>query len=438
MVDPYDEEMRKRALSEWSSSRYAKLERDLGLTPILLPQNHPEREFSGGVGTPYVVQHPENPSKHTMLFTGWGPDIERSLFAADIDPRTFELSDFRKLATRDDFPNLDNINAVHALWDTPNDNWITTHTGTSTVSGENNRVGAARFDKDFTSLIETADYLPFSTVTDSGAPLVPRYLNSNKAILTAAQGPPPRTLKLVTVDDYTALPGGGATLTAEQDIWKSGTRGGQGPDVHHTFVMNHSIVIVAETMNDSHWNLKVGIAPVEESDDWTDIRIPATNSTFLGNNFTTGHPHTGHPHYSTLFGRPVLFHAWFRKLSAASGQTLRHEIWAQCLRGDELRPSSLAPRSAWGPVDANASSPWMPTYGRPVNVYWDAGEAGDVNIDLAADLYEARQGNYHTETKSPAGAETDYFKFTEGNLEWVRVRTANFATPTVKTKVTFR
>jgi len=441
MYEPEAEE----ALGKWSSSRYAVLNKTQGIKPVLLPQNHSGTNFEKGVGTPFLVNRPDNPSKYTLLFTGWKTNdgTDRRLFAADFDPVNVKASNFRQLATYEDYPNsADNgVMTCHALWDTYNRNWIVTSSVNSSVSGVGYNLGAARFNEGFTELIETAEYHPIS-FKDGGFPLVPSEPKGAGGFMTA---PPSDKDTLVEIDipDYRNLPDGTASLTLNQDIVKIGNPGDLTlPDVHQTFMRNNQIVIIAECRlsKEGTWVHRAGIIPNEARYGTypTDVRVPMSSSSFLANNFTAGHPHTGHPHYASLLGRPTLLFAWFRGLSSPGGPNMRHEIWAQCLPKNAFDPDRLAPKKALGPVDANAPSPWMPTYGRDVTVFWDAGESGDVNVDFAPTIIEGRENDtYHTETNSLGAAEENYTTYASPP-PWMRVRTANFATPDIETWAIFR
>lgn len=199
-------------------------------------------------------------------------------------------------------------------------------------------------------------------------------------------------------------------------------------------------MIIAERQK-PNWHLSAGVLPTVASAGTglaDDVRVPMSEAPFLAQNFTTGGGHTGHPHYTTLLGRPILMFAWFRGFESPSGTAdrHRHEIWVQSLPADPFSPERLAPRASLAVVDANESGLWMPTYGRDATVFWDAGEAGDVNVDLAVQYGEGRGGEYHTESYSLGGAEEDYVTFASPP-RWIRVRTANFSTPDIETWVVF-
>jgi len=447
LTKDFMEELMKGATAEvWQSGgagrEAIREELAVGWTrPILLPQDYPDLEFNNGVGSPFVVNHPESPSKYTLLFTGWTTDDgdDRRVFAADIDPISLKISNIRgPLATRDDFPTGtgDGIVALHLVWDSLHKNWIATCSVESTaeIGTPPNRchLCAMRFDEGITRIIASAEY--YIDIMDSGASIIIRRQEDYRASLIAADS---QSLRRIEVDDYTKLPEGTATVTKKQFI----VQGGPDPstpnvyDINHAFILNNTLVILAEVNQRSCWMIQAGISPVLENGLLEDIRVPMSSTPIFQQNLTAGHPHSGMPHYASLMGRPMLFFAWFRGLGGGS-ISFRHEIWAQRLRGDEFRPEILAPRDALGPVDANESGLWMPTYGRDVTILWDAGEAGTIYVDKCVSITEGRAGRYQTDTISITGAEIDYITFTRPP-NWIRIRTSGFATPDIKTWAVF-
>ena len=368
------EQEAEEALGKWSSSKYAVLEHSRGVKPMLLPQNHPNKDFNKGVGTPYLVQHPEDPSKYTLLFTGWNTDdgSDRKVYAADFDPTTWDLENFRTLLTGNDFPNSTTekgADVVHAAWDAESKEWILSCTVSSSVSGIDHNMGFARLDEGLTDVVETAEYHPISVI-DSGVPVVTAVRRMNAMLTVSTED----ALKEIVADDFTKLPAGTADLTVNQEIVKGGSP--EAPiltDVHQTFRIGNSIVIIAERQK-PNWHLSAGVLPTVASAGTglaDDVRVPMSEAPFLAQNFTTGGGHTGHPHYTTLLGRPILMFAWFRGFESPSGTAdrHRHEIWVQSLPADPFSPERLAPRASLAVVDANESGLWMPTYGRDATVF---------------------------------------------------------------------
>lgn len=316
-----------------------------------------------GVGTPYVIVDPDDTKRKWLLFTGWNTDQIRKIYIADIAD-DFKISNIRLLLAPSDLGTTD-LKSVSAIWDDYNAQWIL-----ATSKDAVTTIWFAFFNRDFTTRISTQTVDLAVTLTDSGASLIP--LGSKELLFTVCDAVNVATpfMRLYKIADMTARPLGAPTLA----MLSSSITGA----VHHTFILNDTLTTIYERFLDSAWSLGIAFGP--QGAGWRGQvgQFEFTpSSRFLSlPNMNDEITSFGHPHFTTYFGSPTLLFAWFRTWNHGGPRNHAHEIWAQTLPDDYLKPRNWFPFYLQRNLDGTAGgesglSPYsVATHGAKKVVVW--------------------------------------------------------------------
>lgn len=336
--------------------------------PVIKPQNYPNSEFAEGVGTPQVVTNANTDTTY-LLFTGFTDSSDRKLFVADIDG-SLNIQNPRKVAEGSDV-GLSYIDGAYAFYDTVNNEFIVSMTCGVDSSG----LALAAFSGDFSSVNSSETYA--INVSDSGAsPVITRGGELNLTVVKS-------TGNLVWLDvqaDYYSRPFSTSvtekTFLIQESDWFV-------PDVHHTTLNNSGIQMLVET--DATNSLTGGwrIHPAfggHFNGGRANHRVVVSREGLLQFEAPSGGGQFGHPTHNTELGRPIIFFDFFSNLAMGEEETFRHEIWAQEVPHDYLRPRNWFPLSA-RMLNSQGISDIVNTFGASKAIlYIDATASGTLTL----------------------------------------------------------
>ena len=314
-------------------------------------------EYCGGVGTPFIVNHPYTDQNY-FIFTGWTSydGSARSIFVGEIAP-DLTLSDIRMIVPHN-FPGdltKGGHLAAHAAWDEINKRWLVlTSEDAATAKVEDplrTRTGIYRFNGDFSEMLSHGHVLPTHAdrpgpsgqqvaISDCGVPML-RPGGGTEACFFYATSPytapfggmiavmhtPDYTADDIVVDynDYVFWAGKESDNAVLQPIQTS-------PEM--------IVVLIEDAWNGNQYSVRpVFLCGSPRHPACTDMYgVQAYGSIIPA--FTTGQYAIGHPHL-TIYpdGRFYnLFHTIFRECNPS----FRHEIWCTRVPPSRLDPTSYA------------------------------------------------------------------------------------------------
>ena len=318
-------------------------------------------EYSGGVGTPFIVNHPYTDQNY-FIFTGWTSydGSGRSVFVSEIAP-DLTLSNIRMIVSAE-FPGdltKGGHLAAHAAWDEVHKQWLVlTSEDTPAETWEDplrTRTGIYRFNGDFSNIQSYGHLLPPNAghagpsgqqvpISDCGVPML-RPAGSTEACFFYATSPYVTPfggmIAIMHTQDYTA---DNITVDYNDYVFWSG-KGSDTAVLQPIQVSPELIVVLIEDC----WNHNLyEVRPVflcgsPAHPACTDMYGVQAYGSIIPT-FTTGQYAVGHPHL-TIYpdGRFYnLFHTIFREC----GPSFRHEIWCTRVPPSRVDPTAYAGFSA--------------------------------------------------------------------------------------------
>jgi hypothetical protein len=364
---------------------------------------------STGVGCPFVVEDPDTRAKKLLFLAIPSAGQPRVLYVVDIDDDLVpNLRTLKRVAAPSDFdPSCDGMDSISAFWDDYNEQWIIF---TSPWGG----AGVIFADKDFNLRGRQFLSAPSGVTIYGGANKCLLPLWDRKALFVAPQNVKVDTTwfkgRLFWLDDFTKRPLPTLTLL--------GTHSAVGfPDhlsieLEHTFIFGGVLTMIFET-NDYAGGYSLGIAfsPMQNWGRWwggwnlgkwimaiseKPFHVPHHQVHFVDN--------IGHPHFTTAFGKPMLFYAHFTFGSTGGARSMAHEIWASVIRPEQLDPRNNFPLAVRGTdVDKGAI---FGTYGAKTAVVqvYGASAAGTLTVKHSTSVEKLAGGTSIDESYSiPSG-----------------------------------
>ena len=313
--------------------------------------------YCGGVGTPFIVNHPYT-DQNFLIFTGWESydGSARAVFVGEI-AADLAVSNIRTILPAG-FPGYLTKGghlAAHAAWDEIHKQWLVlTSEDTPADKVEDplrTRMGVYRFNGDFTNLESNGHVIPPNAgrpgpsgqpvpISDCGVPML-RPGGDTEACFFYATSPyvdpfggmiavmhtPDFTAGEMVVDynDYVFWAGKGSDNAVLQPIQAS-------PEL--------IVVLIEDTWNGNQYSVRpVFLCGSPRYPACADMYGVQAYGSILPA-FTTGQYAIGHPHL-TIYpdGRFYnLFHTIFREC----GPSFRHEIWCTRVPPSRLEPTSYA------------------------------------------------------------------------------------------------
>jgi len=379
--------------------------------PVLRPQDDKWKasplynSFKLGVGTPYLVQHPDGGLMY-MLFTGWRTTdgSAREVFVAEIDEHfDIKVASIRKIIPlgtpsfvtgEQPAGTTGGHNACRVVYDPFADQWIVSTTSTDTVANTM-RILFFRFNRDFTKMISWTDS-GVSGVLDSGAPMIRTYspaMAGRRLFVFWSQG---HAIWIGRIEDLTT------SLTIDSNsicwvVWR-GTWD-ESPDVLDACLVGHNLLIVYEDLQPTYWFLRPAWIPmfnieylspltIETSPYPSQILGVAADGPLIDPWVSGGLGSHGHPHVTQL---PDL-KAWnlFLTIFRECPPSFRHEIWAYRLDPERMRPEYypvlgcsfygnplyVAPSAPYKDITADRKFNSIPTFGKKVMLHLRTDQSG--------------------------------------------------------------
>jgi len=325
---------------------------DLYIRSILKPTSG--TDYSGGVGTPFLVEIQDEGIGPYLLFTGWKTTdgSSREVFIGEIN-EDFEVSNIRKIIAAG-VPNAQFIShdAVHALYNPTDERWEVYTSSKWTGDGGRDVACLFRFDKTFSTLLESHAPLYFQDGTlwrtiDSGVSPVTN-LTTYRAMWVAFVNRLPgesggRGIYLTRTGDYRESPPVFYTpvrlIPGNDDFSGHGTFI-EKPDILQLIKWKEHLVILAENLKDGEWNIYPYFIPLHLgtgiSVHWVGVAGRASEAliSLRGHHVRISF---GHPHLTWLPNRKLnLFFAMFPN----HPPSFRHEIWCMRLPEERLDPKN--------------------------------------------------------------------------------------------------
>lgn len=268
-------------------------------------------DYAGGMASPQVVEGPEGTK---LLFTGWPtPNAsDRSLFVSDFN-NALQVSNVQKIV---DATVLGSVEAAYGFYDPTSERWLI---GAGVASGGRD-VYLLEFDKDFSSYNA---YNFGQSPKDCGSNAIGT--QNNNLFLTWVSSSNNINVGKVSSDFPTVSKGGFSSSFNGKSILQNGTSYHR-PDVHNAFYGVSGLTVLAEYFGSAkeQWTLHPSFVGWTDTSARSNIALTSTQP-LIQMSLQGGGDNFGHPHFTTNLGRPLLFFAYFRAVTA--GQNT-HEIWA--------------------------------------------------------------------------------------------------------------
>jgi len=397
MPTVHEQELRKIWQSGGAGRETVRELVELNLVKVL--SRTPGTDYSVGVGTPFLVQHPDGGPIY-LLFTGWktADASGREVFIGEID-EDFNVTNIRKLIAAG-YPNANftSHDTVHAMYVYETDTWIVFTTSRYAPTGYFYAC-FFRFNSDFTEIV--AEQCPaqlsganWRTIDSGVSPLRSR---GKRGFLTYVT--PDFNINFayspdLSVDVPTFLGAGEEGTYTDRPAYADITDLLGFPDVHHTTFGPPQIIGIAEThVPDGNWQLRPlfgFIYPYTGTYSGRQMQLGMASDPLLtGVDSAMLLPVAGHPHLTWLPQRkyPTLFFAFF---GSAPGTKAALDIWAVKLPLEALNPKSyraLFYTPWWHYTISTADersqrSCWVPGIGRKITFYFKADKGGDLTIQV--------------------------------------------------------
>jgi len=393
------EDLKKTLREIWQSGgagREALREELIELNLVKVLSRTPGTDYSVGVGTPFLVQHPDGGSIY-FLFTGWknADGSGREVFIGEID-ENLNVTNIRKLIAAG-YPNTNftSHDSVHVMYEYETDTWMLFTTSRYTPTG--GWVACFfRFNSDFTEIVaEQCPALLSGAVWETMDCGVSPFRSAPKlAFFTYVDTN--LNVRFGVIPDVTV---------SVPTFWGAGEHGHYtnrpaygrvydflgGPDVHHTtFGSPHLISIMETNMPAGQWTLRPAFGflhPGTGTYSGLQIQLGIASDPLLHGVDNSLLPATGHPHLTWLPRNiyPTLFFSFF-----ATHPSYEHEIWAVRLPPEALNPKSyraLFYTPWWNYTVSTADersqrSCWVPGFGKKITFYFKADKGGDLTIQV--------------------------------------------------------